>query len=141
MEHDVRVTIEQIEDAIDYEERRSLWIDLTYGDLKKVVKKAGMVRIVARKTGQDRYMVVVGHHLLRAARECGLKEVRMHVTDTEACLPTREDLRVFRLGVEEILFHAKAYSHDKASLRRSHPSRPPAQRRQRSVKSRAPRHH
>ena len=119
MAHDVRVAIEQIEENIDYVERSSLWIDLAFRDLKKIVKKAGIVRIVARETGKDRYMVVVGHHLLKAARECGLKEVRVHVMNSDAGLLTWEDVLVFRSGIEEMLFHAEAHPHDGASPRRS----------------------
>ena len=108
MQHVARVAIDRVDETLEYKERRSPWIDQAYRDLKKVVKKAGTVRIVARKVGADRYMVVVGHHLLKAAKECGLRDVDLLVMDVNACQTTREDLLVFRLGVEEILLRAMA---------------------------------
>jgi len=128
MQHSVKIAIDQIEENPEYKERRSQWADHTYGELRNVVDKAGMVRITVKKTG-NKHMVVIGHHLLKAARECGLREVDAYVIDTEAeAGKTRlgKDLLVFRSGVEEILYRAAAHPYDDAVLRRSRPSPPQA---------------
>jgi len=53
--------------------------------------------------------VVVGYHLLKAARECGLSEAYVHVTDTEkkpGQTGPEDDLLALRSGVEKILCRA-----------------------------------
>jgi len=105
MRRGVKIAIDKIESSPAYEERRSRWIDQMDGDLRKFVAKAGMVRVLVRKRG-DRYVVVVGHHLLKAARECGLKEAYAHVIDGEAGRGRqglRQNFLLFQSGVEEIL--------------------------------------
>jgi hypothetical protein len=127
MQHCVKIPIDQIEENPEYKERRSQWIDHTYSELKNVVGKAGMVRIIVKKTG-TKHMVVIGHHLLKAARECGLRELYAHVINTEAeagQTTLGKDLLVFRSGVREIL-RAAATSHDDALLRYPSPLHPPA---------------
>jgi predicted metal-dependent phosphotriesterase family hydrolase len=121
MQHGVKIAIDQIEENPQYKERHSQWIDHTYGELRNVVGKVGMVRIVVKKTGK-KYTVVLGHHLLKAARECGLRELYADVIDTEAEAGQRsrgEDLLVFRSAVREIL-RAAATSHDDTLVR--HPT-------------------
>jgi len=103
-----KVAIDQIEENPVYRERHSQWIDHMCDDLKSFVEKAKMVRIVVKKT-RDRHMVVVGHHLLKAARECGLSEAYVHVTDTEkkpGQTGPEDDLLALRSGVEKILCRA-----------------------------------
>ena len=141
MQHSVKIAIDQIEENPEYKERRSQWADHTYGELRNVVDKAGMVRITVKKTG-NKHMVVIGHHLLKAARECGLREVDAYVIDTEAeAGKTRlgKDLLVFRSGVREIL--RAAATSDDALLRYPSPLHPAADgpmptARRKSVKSR-----
>ena len=109
MRRDAKIALDKIENSPAYEERRSRWIDQMDGDLRRFVAKAGIVRLVVRKRG-DRYVVVVGHHLLKAARECGLKEAYAHVIDGEARRGRqsfRDDFHLFRSGVEEILWRGR----------------------------------
>ena len=106
MRRGVKIALDRIENSPTYEERRSQWIDRMDGDLRRFVVKAGIVRVVVRKRG-DRYVVVVGHHLLKAAKECGLKEAYAHVIEGDARRSRRDfrhDLLLFRSGVEEILW-------------------------------------
>ncbi len=108
MKHRVKIAIDQIEENPGYNERRSQWAEHMYRDLRSFVGKAGMVRIVVKKTG-SRHTVVVGHHLLKAARECGLREAYIDVIDTEGekgQISCGKDLLAFRSGVEEILSRA-----------------------------------
>jgi hypothetical protein len=105
MRRDVKIAIDRIENSPAYEERRSRWIDQMDRDLRRFVAKAGIVRVIVRKRG-DRYVLVVGHHLLKAARECGLKEAYAHVIDGEARRGRqgfRHDFLLLRSGIEEIL--------------------------------------
>jgi hypothetical protein len=138
MRHGVKIAVDQIEENPEYIERHSQWIDHTYRELRNIVGKAGMVRIIVKKTGK-KHVVVIGHHLLRAARECGLREMYADVIDTEAeagQTSLGKDLLVFRSGVREIL-RAAATSRDDAPSP-SHPladarTRPPGRK---SVKGR-----
>jgi hypothetical protein len=142
MHHNVKIAIDQIEENPEYKERRSQWIDHTYRELRNVVGKAGMARIIVKKTG-TKHTVVIGHHLFKAARECGLRELYAHVIDTEAeagQTTLGKDLLVFRSGVREIL-RAAATSDDDALLRYPSPLHPPVDvpmltARRKSVKSR-----
>ena len=112
--HAIKIAIDEIEENPGYRQRRSPWIDHTYRDLRNVVERAGLVRIIVEKRG-NRHVVVIGHHLLKAARECGLKEAYAEVIDTEAeegQTSPGEDLRAFRSGVEEILWRAAAPGKD-----------------------------
>jgi hypothetical protein len=104
----VKVAMDRIEESPAYQERHSQWIDRMSDDLRRFVAKAKMVRIVARKT-DDKYTVVTGHHLLKAARECGLNEAYVHVIETDGAgrESSGEDLIAFRLAVEEILDRAE----------------------------------
>ena len=79
-----RVDIDLIEENGDYTERCTQWTEDTYALLKdSFVKKAGTVRIIVRKTG-NKYVLMAGHHLLKAAKECGLKEAYVDLIDSEA---------------------------------------------------------
>lgn len=108
MQDCVKVAIDRIEENPAYGERHSQWIDGMRDDLRAFVEKAQMVRIVAEKKG-DKYMVVAGHHLLRAARECGFNEAYVDVVDRD--VPGRswpgDDLLAFRTAVEEIIGRAR----------------------------------
>jgi len=117
MQNSVRVAIDRVEDNPEYEERHSQWSARMYRNMRKFVRKAGMVRIIVKERG-NKYTVVVGHHLLKAARECGLREVYVHVVDT---IDTgveggrgglEEALITFESGVDEILHRAEAHPVD-----------------------------
>jgi hypothetical protein len=104
----VKVGIDRIEENPVYGERHSPWIDHMCDDLKGFVGKAKTVRIVVKKRG-NKHMVVFGHHLLKAARECGLSEVYVHVIDAEAEAGRArpgEDLLASRSGIRELLCRA-----------------------------------
>lgn len=114
MKNGVRVAIDQVEDNPEYEERHSQWTARMYRNMRNLVRKAGMARIVVKETG-NKYTVVVGHHLLKAARECGLREVYVHVIDTGAeggQESLEEALITYESGIEEILHRAKAHPVD-----------------------------
>ena len=86
------VDIDLIEENPSYEERRSQWTQDMHSFLKdSFVKKAGTIRIIVKKTG-NRYVLVAGHHLLKAARECGLKKAHVDVLGSET---EREYLKHF----------------------------------------------
>lgn len=78
-----KVDIDLIEENPSYMERRSQWSEDMHSFLRdSFVKKAGTVRIIVRKTG-NKYVLVAGHHLLKAARECGFKKAYVDVIDSE----------------------------------------------------------
>ena len=107
----VRIAIDRVEDNPEYEERHSQWTARVYRNMRNCVRKAGMVRIIVKKTGNT-YMVVVGHHLLKAARQCGLREVYVHVIDSAAETgqgSLDEALIIFQSGIEETLDRAAAH--------------------------------
>ena len=88
-----KVNINLIDTNPDYKERHTPWTEAMDSFLRgSFAKKGRAVRIIARKTG-DRYVVIAGHHLLKAARACGLREVRVDVID--ATTPPTEYLRHF----------------------------------------------
>jgi hypothetical protein len=114
MQESVRIAINRVVDNPEYEGRRSPWTARMYRNMRNFVRKAGMVRIIVKETG-SKYTVVVGHHLLKAARECGLREVYVHVIDTGAEAgqgSLEEALITFESGIEEILQHAAAHPVD-----------------------------
>jgi ParB-like chromosome segregation protein Spo0J len=79
-----KVNIDLIEENPSYQERRSQWTKDMHSLLKdSFVRKAGTIRIIVKKTG-NRYVLVAGHHLLKAARECGLKKAHVDVIGSEA---------------------------------------------------------
>jgi hypothetical protein len=79
-----KVDINLIEENPSYQERHSRWTKAMDSFLKKaLVEKAEPVRIIVRKTG-NRYTLVAGHHLLKAARKCGFKNVYVDVIDSDA---------------------------------------------------------
>jgi len=74
-----KIAISSIEEDPSYRERSSRWCETTHALLRdSFVRKRGPVRIIAKKKG-SRYVVVAGHHLLKAAKECGLREVYVDV--------------------------------------------------------------
>ncbi|OPY70238.1 MAG: hypothetical protein A4E57_00652 [Syntrophorhabdaceae bacterium PtaU1.Bin034] len=90
-----KVDIDLIMANPDYEERRSEWTAGMYLLLKDtIVRKAGMIRILVEKS-EDGYIVVAGHQLLKAARDCGFREVCVDIVDgrsKEELLPHFEKL-------------------------------------------------
>jgi len=77
-----KVDINLIEEDSSYQERHSQWTAEMDSFLKhSLTKKAGTVRIIVKKTGK-RYVLVAGHHLLKAARECGFRKVYVDVIDS-----------------------------------------------------------
>lgn len=79
-----KVDINLIEENPSYQERHSRWTRAMDSFLKKaLVEKDELVRIIVRKTG-NRYMLVAGHHLLKAARKCGFEYVYVDVIDSDA---------------------------------------------------------
>jgi hypothetical protein len=105
MQNGVRIAIDRVEDNPEYEERHSQWTARVYRNMRNCARKAWMVRIIAKETG-NKYMAVVGHHLLKAARQRGLREVYANVIDTGAEAgqgSVEEALITFRSGFEETL--------------------------------------
>ncbi|HME42733.1 MAG TPA: ParB/Srx family N-terminal domain-containing protein [Syntrophorhabdales bacterium] len=77
-----KVNIKLIETDPDYRERHTPWTEAMDSFLRdSFVKRAGGVRIVVKKTG-GKYVLVAGHHLLKAAKACGLKDVYVDVVDS-----------------------------------------------------------
>jgi len=114
MQKGVRIAIDRVEDDPEYEERHSQWTTRMYRNMRNFVRKAGMVKIIVKETG-NKYKVVVGHRLLKAARECGLREVYVYVIDTGAEAgkgSLEEALPAFRRGIEEVLHRAAAHPVD-----------------------------
>ena len=88
-----KVNIDLIEEDFSYKERCSQWSSSMHAFLRdSVVRKVGSVRIIVKKA-ESRYVLVAGHHLLKAARECGLREVYVDVVDSAT--PPAEYLRHF----------------------------------------------
>ncbi len=138
MQNAVRIAIDRVEDSPEYEERHSQWTARMYRNMRNFVRKAGMVRIIAKETG-NKYTVVVGHHLLKAARECDLREVYVHVIDTgvEAGQSNLEEALVtFRSGIEEILDRAADHPVDDSLPLPPRRYRPRAGRRRETINTR-----
>ena len=84
MKNGGKVKIDLIVEHASYQERQSQWSEAMYSFLRdSCVNKAGTVRIIVRKTG-NRYELVAGHYLLKAARECGFKNVHIDIADSAA---------------------------------------------------------
>lgn len=108
MQNCLRIGIDEVKGDAVHGERHSKWIDGMSTDLRVLVKKAKIVKIVVRKNGTD-YLVVFGHHLLKAAEESGLHEVYAYVMEPETKTGQKGDeeaFMAFRKGVEEIVSHA-----------------------------------
>ena len=74
-----KVNIDLIKVNPSYRERDSQWAKSMDLFLKNsFIKKTEPVRIIVRKNGSG-YVLVAGHHLLKAARECGFKKVCVDV--------------------------------------------------------------
>jgi len=100
------VDIDLIEDASENRERTSVWTRKMYRYLRGVVLKNGTVKVIVEKRGR-KYRLAFGHYLLKAARECGLRQVQVDVIRLNAGkkrVGCARDLTMFRSAIEEVLF-------------------------------------
>ena len=79
-----KVDIKLIDCNPSWRDRNSRWTESMDSFLTHtLLPRSGMPRILAQKSG-SRYVVVAGHHLLKAARQCGLREVYVDVMESDA---------------------------------------------------------
>ncbi len=79
-----KVDIHLIQENPAYRERDSQWTHAMDSFLKNsFLNKTEPVRIIVRKNGNG-YVLVAGHHLFKAARECGFKKVCVDVIGSNA---------------------------------------------------------